>query len=165
MRTSDLTRRTVLGALGVGAATALAGCGDDSGEATSAPSSSDSSSPSPSESESAAGGGKGKKGDGGDGGSGGTPLVATADVPVGSGVILKDQELVVTQPTKGTFLAFSAICTHQGCPVGTITGDQILCPCHGSVFSAEDGSVIQGPAGGPLASVEVSVEGDQVVQA
>ena len=162
MSTRDLTRRTVLGALGVTAASALAACGDDE-TATSGTPSSDSSSPSASESESPAGGG-GKK-DKGDSGSGATPLVATADVPVGSGVILKDQELVVTQPTKGTFLAFSAICTHQGCPVGTITGDQILCPCHGSVFSTEDGSVVQGPAGGPLPPVEVSVEGDQVVQA
>ena len=154
-----LTRRTVLGALGGGAAaTVLAGCGDDS-EGTASGSAS-SSSPSTGESTS-----ESSSGSGGGAAAGGTALVATADVPVGSGVILKDPQVVVTQPTEGTFLAFSAICTHQNCPVGTITGDQILCPCHGSVFSTEDGSVIQGPAEAPLTEVEVSVEGDQVVQA
>ena len=161
MTKPDLTRRTVLGVLGGGAATVLAGCGDDGGSPSADPTSSASSdSPSPSESGSAGGGGDDEGSAGG-----GAALVAAADVPVGSGVILKDQELVVTQPTKGTFLAFSAICTHQGCPVGTITGDQILCPCHGSVFSTEDGSVVQGPANGPLSPVEVSVEGGQVLKA
>ena len=34
-------------------------------------------------------------------------LVATAEVPVGGGVILEKQKVVVTQPTEGTFKAFS----------------------------------------------------------
>ncbi len=136
----DLSRRTVLGALGGGAtATVLTACGDDE-EPVARPSS-------------AGGAARGAR------------LVATADVPVGSGVILEDPEVVVSQPTKGTFLAFSAVCTHQGCPVGTITGDRILCPCHGSVFSTEDGSVVQGPAEEPLAPLEVAVAGGQVVRA
>ena len=145
MTHADLSRRTVLGVLGGGAAASvLVGCGGE-GEGTA--------DGSPSAGESAGGS------------AAGTVLVATADVPVGSGVILKDQELVVAQPTEGTFVAFSAICTHQGCPVGTITGDQVLCPCHGSVFSAEDGSVIDGPAEAPLAPVEVTVKGGKVLQA
>jgi len=138
--TQHLTRRTVLGAVGGGAAAALGGCGNGSEAAT------------------------GGDGGGGTGASPGTPLVATGEVPVGSGVILTDHEVVVTQPKKGTFLAFSAICTHQGCPVGTVSGDRILCPCHGSVFSVTDGSVVDGPAPKPLASVDVTVEGGQVVQ-
>jgi Rieske Fe-S protein len=83
---------------------------------------------------------------------------------VGSGVILKDQKVVVTQPAKGTFLAFSAVCTHLGCTVATISGDQIMCPCHGSVFSVKDGSVLGGPAPSPLPPVQVSVKGGQVVE-
>jgi nitrite reductase/ring-hydroxylating ferredoxin subunit len=136
---NDLSRRTVLGVLGGGAAaTVLTGCGGDDGESASDPAPSAKS---------------------------GTALVATADVPVGSGVILKDQKIVVTQPQEGTFKCFSAVCTHQGCTVGKVSGDEIECPCHGSVFSAEDGSVINGPAQDPLATVKVSVKGDQVVQA
>lgn len=92
-------------------------------------------------------------------------LVATADVPVGGGVVLKDDELVVTQPADGEFKAFTAICTHQGCLVGSVSDGTIHCPCHGSSFSAEDGSVQGGPATGPLAEVAVEVKGDQVVKA
>jgi energy-coupling factor transporter ATP-binding protein EcfA2 len=40
-------------------------------------------------------------------------LAATADVAVGGGVIVADK-YVITQPVKGEFKAFSAICTHQG---------------------------------------------------
>src|SRR5213592_396948 len=37
-------------------------------------------------------------------------IAKTADVPVGSGVIV--DEVVVTQPTAGVFKGFSAKCTH-----------------------------------------------------
>ncbi len=96
------------------------------------------------------------------GGSGGEVTIATADVPVGGGTILGDQLVVVTQPTEGTFEAFSAVCTHQGCPVQSVSDGAIICNCHGSRFSIEDGSVLQGPATTPLPSKQVSVEGDSV---
>jgi Rieske Fe-S protein len=41
----------------------------------------------------------------------------------------------------------------------------INCPCHGSQFSIEDGSVVAGPAPSPLPAVDVVVEGDSVVRA
>ena len=102
------------------------------------------------------GGSGGGSGDSGGGASGGQPLAATADVAVGGGVIVADK-YVITQPVKGEFKAFSAICTHQGCPVGEVTGGQIVCPCHGSAFSIEDGSVVNGPAESPLAEEPISV--------
>jgi Rieske Fe-S protein len=40
-----------------------------------------------------------------------------------------------------------------------------VCSNHGSEFSTEDGSVKKGPATQPLPTVEVKVEGDQVVLA
>jgi Rieske Fe-S protein len=90
------------------------------------------------------------------------PSIATADVPVGSGVILDDAKYVVTQPTKGDFKAFSSICTHQGCPVAEVTGGTINCKCHGSKFSIEDGSVVNPPAQRPLAESPTTVSGDSV---
>jgi Rieske Fe-S protein len=69
---------------------------------------------------------------------------------------------VVTQPTEGEFKAFSAVCTHQGCPVQSISDGTINCQCHGSAFAIEDGSVVNGPATRPLESKAVSVEGDSV---
>ena len=50
-----------------------------------------------------------------------------------------DQNVVVTQPTQGTFEGFSATCTHQGCQLATVAGGTINCGCHGSQFSITDG--------------------------
>jgi Rieske Fe-S protein len=95
------------------------------------------------------------------GAEGGT-TVATSDVPVGGGTILAEEMVVVTQPTEGEFMAFSAVCTHQGCPVQSVSDGTINCQCHGSAFAIEDGSVVNGPATRPLESKSVSVEGDSV---
>jgi Rieske Fe-S protein len=90
--------------------------------------------------------------------------IATADeVPVGGGVI-KDK-LVVTQPKKGEFKAFTKICTHQNCPVTEVKGGTINCKCHQSKFSIEDGSVKGGPAPSPLKETEVKLDGDNIVEA
>jgi Rieske Fe-S protein len=83
-------------------------------------------------------------------------------VPVGAGRVFADAQVVVTQPTRGEFHAFSAICTHQGCAVTEIKDGTITCPCHGSMFDLADGSVVRGPAQEPLPRVQVSVEGTSV---
>jgi Rieske Fe-S protein len=100
---------------------------------------------------------------GGTSSGGGTVLTPTASVPIGGGVVLQDLAVVVTQPTSGDFKAFSAICTHQGCLVGPVENNEIVCPCHGSRFSATDGAVLQGPATQALAASKVSVVGGDVV--
>ncbi len=109
-------------------------------------------------------------GDDGDGGSADTPdagteLAATADVPVGGGLVLTDEQIVLTQPTEGEFKAFSAVCTHQGTMVDGIQDDAIHCPNHGSLFSPEDGSVVQGPATKALPEVGIKVDGDKILAA
>lgn len=90
------------------------------------------------------------------------PLGATSEIPVGGGTVFKDAKVVVTQPTKGDFKGFSATCTHQGCVVATVEKGTIKCPCHGSMFSIEDGSVQGGPAPSPLPAVELSVKGTEI---
>lgn len=96
--------------------------------------------------------------------SGGTVLGPVSDVPVGGGKIFKDAKVVVTQPAAGQFKGFSAVCTHQGNPVGSIESGQIVCPFHGSHFSISDGSPTSGPAQSPLPAVKVAVEGSNIVQ-
>jgi Rieske Fe-S protein len=91
------------------------------------------------------------------------PIAATADVPVGGGLVVKNQKIVVTQPTKGEFKGFSAVCTHQGCLVSTVADGTINCTCHGSKFSIADGSVVAGPAKAPLGDAPVAVDGAQIV--
>jgi Rieske Fe-S protein len=166
-RSPATTRRTVLRAAGlaaltgggvavVGACSPVEEAGDpatspaSSAPATSAPATSEApteASPTESETEAAPSG----------------PSVATSEVPVGGGVILEDADFVITQPTAGEFKAFSKICTHMQCPVGSVEGGTINCPCHGSKYSIEDGSVVNPPAPDPLAEAEVTVSGDRVV--
>ena len=112
-----------------------------------------------------AGGGAAPSGGAASGGAaaGGTTLTQVADVPVGGGVINPDAAVVVTQPESGTIKGFSAICTHQGCLVGSVENNEIICPCHGSKFSAKDGSVINGPAQQPLAAAPITVSNGAVV--
>ena len=151
----SLERRALLRGLGVaGAAVAggavLAACGSNDSTATGG-----GSSPTPDTSSPGGGGGN----------SSASALVATADVPEGGGIVLSDPEVVVTQPKAGEFVAFSSICTHQGCPVNEVANGTINCPCHGSRFSIEDGSVVAGPAPAPLPPVQVTVDGGEVVRA
>ena len=142
---TDLDRRRMLRGAAVGglALPLLAACGggDASGSAGDASSSASA---------------------GGAGGSGGGTSVAAADVPVGGGTILKDEKVVVTQPSKGDFKAFTAVCTHKGCTVAKVEDGLIMCPCHGSKFSIEDGARKAGPAQAALAAKKVTVEGDQI---
>ncbi len=98
--------------------------------------------------------------------AGGAPaLAAVADVPVGGGVVLADQGLVVTQPVAGTFKAFSATCTHQGCAVSEVADGAIVCTCHGSKFAVADGTPTAGPARTALPETPVAVQGNSIVRA
>jgi nitrite reductase/ring-hydroxylating ferredoxin subunit len=90
------------------------------------------------------------------------PLGPAADVPVGGATIFADRGVVVTRPEAGSFSAFSVACPHQGCAVGAVEGAEIVCTCHGSRFGL-DGAVLTGPATAGLASVPVSVSGDEIV--
>lgn len=93
---------------------------------------------------------------------GGTVLGATSEVPVGGGKIYKDELVVVTQPTKGNFKAFSATCTHTGCPVAEVSEGTINCFCHGSMYSISDGSVVKPPAPKPLPVKNIKVAGGKI---
>ena len=59
-------------------------------------------------------------------------------------------------PTAATFTAFSAVCTHQGCPVQR-AGNGFRCPCHGATYDANGG-----PAPNPLSPVAIHVTGGEV---
>ncbi|MGW0767447.1 Rieske (2Fe-2S) protein [Streptomyces sp. NPDC002676] len=129
-------RRTVVaaaGAAGLAAALTACGSGDDSSNSV-----------------------------GSGSGSSGSALAKTSDIPEGGGKIFKDQGVVVTQPTAGTFKAFSSKCTHRGCAVGSVADGAIVCPCHGSHFSVVDGSVQHGPATMPLPVAKITVSGDEI---
>jgi len=151
------SRRTLLACAGAACAAVLAGCArydsNTGGVAGSQPTQASTSAAAP------AGPGSGAAS------QNGPPVLAkTADIPVGGGKILTDKKIVITQPQAGAFHAFTAVCTHQGCTVGSVSGGTINCPCHGSKFNITNGSVVNGPAASPLAPVSIQVQGTSIVQ-
>lgn len=61
--------------------------------------------------------------------------------------------------------AFSASCTHMGCPV---SGKELeakgllVCPCHGSTFDPLTGDRVSGPAPKPLGRIEIEIRGEDI---
>lgn len=133
------TRRTVLGsvaAAGIGLTVTACGGGSDGGEQS--------------------------------GGQEATPsapveLGAASAVPVGGAKLFREQKLLVSQPEKGEYKSFSAVCTHRGCVLSEIKGREGDCNCHGSRFDVTTGKVLRGPATRPLPEVPVREEGGKLV--
>ncbi|KJY42091.1 hypothetical protein VR41_09360 [Streptomyces sp. NRRL B-1568] len=92
----------------------------------------------------------------------GAVLAKTSEIPVGGGKVFPEHKVVVVQPARGTFKAFSAVCTHEGCVVSKVAAGTIDCPCHGSKFAVADGGVQHGPARKPLPPERISVSGDSI---
>ena len=148
----DVQRRTVLqagGIIAVGGIVAACSSGGSESAATAAPATTGAAAPAGSAPASAA--------------AGAGAVAQTTDIPVGGGLIIAEPAVVITQPTAGEFKAFTAICTHQGCLVSEVVNNEIICPCHGSKFSATDGAVLTGPAQTPLTAAGVTVDGGSVV--
>jgi thiosulfate dehydrogenase [quinone] large subunit len=93
----------------------------------------------------------------------GTVIAAAASVPVGSSKMFtapSGARAYLLHPATGTFLAFNATCTHQGCPVSFV-GPGFHCPCHGATYD-QNGQVTGGPAPAPLIKIPVKVVAGQV---
>jgi nitrite reductase/ring-hydroxylating ferredoxin subunit/uncharacterized membrane protein len=61
--------------------------------------------------------------------------------------------------------AIAAVCSHQGGPLdeGTLDGDVVTCPWHGSQFCVRDGGIVHGPAAYPQPAFRVRVSGGRVL--
>ncbi len=81
------------------------------------------------------------------------PATASGSLPTGDpGIIVKLAD--------GTYVAYDATCTHQGCRVGWDARDGvILCPCHGAAFDpANHAAVLGGPTNTPLMELPITVD-------
>ncbi|MGH3679570.1 MAG: Rieske (2Fe-2S) protein [Natronosporangium sp.] len=161
---SGASRRAWLaGAGAIGATAVLAACGTDTESPGPPPGAAgNSSEPAPEETSGEDSGGEDSGDDTGDDAE---ALTSAEEVEVGGGVILASESVVVTQPSAGTFKGYSAACTHEGCTVSSVGEGIISCACHGSQFSIEDGSVVNGPATRPLPAVEIREDGGSIVRA
>ena len=98
----------------------------------------------------------------------GRGIARVSEVPLGSAIEFRDENsgerAVLVHLEDGQFVAYSVVCTHQGCVVLYRDGE-LVCPCHGSVFDpARGGAAIRGPARDPLQEVEVETEDGKVVR-
>ena len=94
------------------------------------------------------------------------PALATTDeIPVGGGIVLMDERIVIVQPTAGTFAAWSAICKHEGETVGSVENNVITCPYHGSQYDSATGDVVAGPAPTGLDPIRITVAGGRITRA
>ena len=82
-------------------------------------------------------------------------------------VIVRLPEEKMTPETRARsvsgIVAYSSICTHQGCDVKTwMSKESVLaCYCHASKFDLFDGAkVVSGPASGPLRAVPLALSGE-----
>jgi thiosulfate dehydrogenase [quinone] large subunit len=81
------------------------------------------------------------------------PTNAPSPLPAG------DPGVIVKLPD-GTYVAYDAVCTHQGCTVAWDAIDSVLlCPCHGAAFdAANQAAVLAGPTRQPLAPLPITVD-------
>jgi nitrite reductase/ring-hydroxylating ferredoxin subunit len=148
------TRRGVLAGVGlVGLASAITACGAGTSSSTPAVGNAGTTPAAPASSAAAVGASSS---------TATNALAATSKIPVGSGMIFPEPQVVVTQPTAGEFKAFSAVCTHMGCIVNQISNETIDCPCHGSQYSITTGAVVAGPAPRPLPAKQFKVSGGSI---
>ena len=97
----------------------------------------------------------------------GIAVAVASSVPVGQALSFTNpadgNPAWVVHPTGNKFVAFSAVCTHLGCPVqyepSTV---EFICPCHGGVYDARNGQVLQGPPPSPLPPIAVQVVNGEI---
>src|SRR4051794_9492548 len=82
-------------------------------------------------------------------------LAADAVTTDATSVVVGETPVLVIR-VGGSIRALHDRCSHRGCPLsgGTIDGETIQCPCHGSRFSLRDGHVERGPATAPQPAFE-----------
>jgi len=93
-------------------------------------------------------------------------IASTSQVAVGASLSFTAPDgnpAFLLHPAASTFVAFSAVCTHQGCPVSFV-GPGFQCPCHGATYD-QNGQVTGGPAPTPLTQIPVRVADGKVTLA
>ncbi|MGH9006256.1 MAG: ubiquinol-cytochrome c reductase iron-sulfur subunit [Acidimicrobiales bacterium] len=88
-------------------------------------------------------------------------------VPVGSSALFADPKThlpsLVIQLHRGKFVAYDAVCPHEGCTVGYVPQEHLIqCPCHGSQFNPATGRRVRGPAPHGLKKLTITVSGGQL---
>jgi 3-phenylpropionate/trans-cinnamate dioxygenase ferredoxin subunit len=93
-------------------------------------------------------------------------IAALAEIPPGAAkqVIVDGRKIAVVN-ARGTVYAVDDTCTHEdeSLSAGSVQGDLIVCPKHGSRFHLPTGRVMSLPAVRPVRTYPVKVEGDDIL--
>lgn len=95
-------------------------------------------------------------------------IAQAGEIPLGGSKIFQypdlDKPCLLIRLGDDNYVAYSRLCTHVQCPVSYEPEDhEIVCPCHGGVFSVTDGSVLQGPPKDPLPRIVLTRRGEEIV--
>lgn len=94
-----------------------------------------------------------------------TPVLPAADLPEGKLVRAAANGLEILLVRRGEKIhALAEACSHLGGPLaeGTLEGESVVCPWHGSRFALSDGSVLDGPATHPQPCLEARARDGQI---
>ena len=93
-------------------------------------------------------------------------VAETTEVPPGNmkKVTLDGKEILVAN-VEGTYYAIGNKCTHRGGDLskGSLSGKLVKCPRHGAKFNVTTGEVVAGPATKSEPTLEVKVEGKNIL--
>jgi nitrite reductase/ring-hydroxylating ferredoxin subunit len=82
----------------------------------------------------------------------------------GGKVVEADGQRIAVFNIGGSYYAIENTCPHRGGPLaeGMVTGEEVICPWHGSRFNVKTGSVVTPPARQGVKSFPVRVTGNDV---
>ncbi|MBU0983547.1 MAG: non-heme iron oxygenase ferredoxin subunit [candidate division Zixibacteria bacterium] len=90
----------------------------------------------------------------------------TDDIPVGKikGFEIGYNRFVIAHNDEG-FFAVADECSHDSAPIrdGRLRGNEIMCTRHGARFDLKSGAVTAPPALVPIETLEVKVEGNDIL--
>ena len=93
-------------------------------------------------------------------------VAAVTDIPPGAArqVIVGGHKIAVVN-ARGGLYAVDDTCTHEdeSLSAGSVMGDLIVCPKHGSRFHLPTGRVMSLPAVRPVKTYPVKIEGDDIL--
>jgi cytochrome b6-f complex iron-sulfur subunit len=72
--------------------------------------------------------------------------------PIPKGITFYEEFYVVK--SDNGLKAFSTTCSHAGCLISRENNGLLICPCHGSVYDAQSGKPLKGPAMKPLRRID-----------
>lgn len=91
----------------------------------------------------------------------GTVVLPLSELAVGATAAVRVEGIgmLLNRTGEDAVVAFSSVCTHQGCAVEA----SFRCPCHGSRYDSETGTNLAGPARSPLPVIEVAIVDGSIV--